>query len=274
MNKVTAQRVSWTRQTQAFAKRHLQQLLRNKMILFLTIGWPILWYFLTMNFLTEVPPGTDPGPFKALTGLNYGLFGASTVTVALFAGGFARDLDSDWYRKLRSMPVSPTADLAGRFITGTLFGIISYIVTIAVVYLDGGTFPSLDVGTALILIATLLLFCVIMMAFAMVLALVVTKPEYMTTIAIVIVLLAYMITGFNGTTPGMLAENAEIVNYLPNSLVTRIQIGYWIGTANLDFMTPPVVPTSVEYLGLFASYAAILLVTSVIIMKRSAYGSE
>lgn len=274
MNQINGQRVPWRQQTQAFAKRHLQQLLRSKMILFLTIGWPILWYFLTMNFLVDVPPGTELGPFKAVTGLNYGLFGASTVTVALFAGGFARDIERNWYQKLRSMPVSPTADLAGRFATGTFVGILSYTVTVAVVYFDGGTFPMLDASTAVLLIATFVLFCLIMMAIAMVLALVVTKPEYMTTIAIVIVLLAYIITGFNGTTPGMLAESAEMVNYLPNSLVTRMQIGFWIGTANIDFMTPPVIPTSMEYLGLVVSYAAILLAAAVIIMKRSAYGSE
>ncbi len=242
------------------------------MILFLTVGWPILWYFLTMTFFVEVPAGTDLGPLKAANGINYGLFGAFTVTVSLFAGGFARDLESNRYRKLRTMPLAPTADLAGRFAVGTLFGVTSYLATVAVASLDGAAFPALDAGTIGVLLATLLLFCLIAMALAMVLALVVTKPEQLTTIAIVIVLLAYFMTGFNGTSPEMLANSAGMVNYLPNSLATRMQIGYWLGTERIAFMAPPEVPTSREYVALLVGYAAVLSAVSVLVMRRVAYG--
>ncbi len=274
MSQLFDTRVPWSVQTRAFALRHLQQLARDKMMLFLTVGWPVLWYFLTMNFFVEVPAGTDLGPLKAANGINYGLFGAFTVTVALFSGEFARDLERNRYRKLRTMPISPTADLAGRFASGTLLGIASYLVTVSVAYIDGAAFPTLDGTTGAVLALTLVSFCLIAMALSMVVALVITKPEQMTTIAIVIVLLAYFVTGFNGTSPGMLANSAEMVNYLPNSLATRMQIGYWMETAELAFMTPPEPPTSIKYVGLLVGYAGVLLTTSVLVMRRFAYGSE
>lgn len=244
------------------------------MVLFLTIGWPILWYFLTMSFFVELPAGSDLGALKAVNGINYGLFGAFTVTVALFSGGFARDFESNRYQKLRTMPISPTADLAGRFTAGTLLGFASYVVTITIAYLDGATFPSLDASTVAVLGLTLVMFCLIAMALAMVLALIVTKPEHMTTMAVVLVLLAYIITGFNGTTPGMLANSAEMVNYLPNSLATRMQIGFWLDAATLEYMTPPAVPTSTTDVGLLVGYVVVLLSISVLVMQRFAYGSE
>lgn len=274
MNETGTKRVSWNKQTRTFTRRHLQQLSRDKMILFLTVAWPVLWYFLTMEFFVDVPAGTDLGPLKAANGINYGLFGAFTVTVAVFAGEFARDLSSNRYRKLRTMPISPTADLTGRFVAGAALGVASYLVTIVAAYAHGGAFGTFDVETIAILSLTLLSFCLIAMALAMVLALAITKPEQMTTIAIVIVLMAYFVTGFNGTSPGMLADGAEIVNYLPNSLATRMQIGVWMGTADLDFMTPPEVPTSITHVGLLVGYSIVLLITSIAIVRRVAYGGD
>lgn len=244
------------------------------MIVFLTVAWPVLWYFLTIEFFVDLPPGTDLGPLKAVNGINYGLFGAFTVTVAIFAGAFARDLEGNRYRKLRSMPIAPTADLAGRFVAGAILGVASYLVTILVAYAHGATFGPLTVETVAILALTLGSFCLIAMALAMVLALVVTKPEQMTTIAIVTVLMAYFVTGFNGSSPEMLADGAEIVNYLPNSLATRMQIAYWVGTENLGTMTPPEAPDSIEYVGILLGYAIVLLTASIVIVRRIAYGRD
>ncbi len=261
-------------QTRTFARRQLQQLRRNKMIVFLTVAWPVLWYFLTIEFFVDLPPGTDLGPMKAVNGINYGLFGAFTVTVAVFAGAFARDLEGNRYRKLRSMPIAPTADLAGRFVAGAVLGVASYLVTILVAYAHGGAFGPLTIETVAILALTLGSFCLIAMALAMMIALVVTKPEQMTTIAIVMALMAYFVTGFNGSSPEMLAEGAEMVNYLPNSLATRLQIAHWVGAENFGSMTPPEAPDSIEYVGILLGYATASLAVSIAVIRRIAYGGD
>lgn len=266
--------VPWGKQMGTFARRYLQQLGRNKMIVFLTIGWPVLWYFMTMILFIDAPAGTDLGPMKAANGISFGLFGAFTVTVAVFAGEFARDLAGDRYRKLRSLPIAPTADLASRFVTGAALGSTSYLVTVVVAYVHGATFQSMTLETLAIIALTLVLFCLIAMALAMVLALVVTKPEHMTTIAVVTVLMAFFVTGYNGTSPGLIANFAEIVNYLPNSLATRMQIAAWVGTTNLEFMTPPEAPLSLQSASVLLGYAVVLLGVSTVIIDRVAYGRD
>ncbi|ELY61911.1 ABC transporter permease [Natronolimnohabitans innermongolicus] len=276
----TRRSVPWTRQTRAFTRRHVQQLRRNKLLVVLAVGWPVLWYFLTMAFFIEDVPAGDLQYVKAANGISYGLFGAFTVTVAVFAGEFARDLESDRYRKLRAMPVSPTADLTGRFVAGMALGAISYLVTILAAVAHGGRFDLLAMdATAVaalvaVLVATFVLFCVIAMALAMLLALVITKPEHMTTIAVVVVLMAFYLTGFNGVTPGMIADDPTFINYVPNSLATRMQLAAWAGADDVAFMTPPAVPLSFEYGGLLVGYTVGLAAVAVGIMRRFAYGGD
>ncbi|MXV62256.1 ABC transporter permease [Natronorubrum sp. JWXQ-INN-674] len=276
MPETTSRSVPWTGQTRAFARRHVQQLRRNKLIVALAVGWPVLWYFLTMAFFIEEPASGQLGYVKASNGITYGLFGAFTVTVAVFAGEFARDLEGDRYRKLRALPVSPTADLAGRFLAGTALGACSYLATILAAYAHGGTFELQYLGptTLAILALTLVLFCAIAMALALLLALVITKPEHMTTIAVVVVLMAFYLTGFNGTVPQLIAEDPTFVNYLPNSLATRMQIAAWAGSDNVDFMTPPAAPLTLEYGALLVGYAVGLCAVAVAIVRRFAYGGE
>jgi len=264
-------RVPWTRQTRTFARRHVRQVLRNRVLLGIAVAWPVLWYFLSVLVFVDVAEG-GAGGLKAGLAMTYGLFGAFTITVAVFAGDFARDLDGDRYRKFRAMPIAPTADLAGRLLAGTVFGVASYAVTILVSIAHGATFGRPDPAALGVLALTLALFCLIAMAAAMLVALVITKPEHMTTIAVIGALMAFYATGFNGVTPGMLAAGADLVNYAPNSLATRIQIAYL--SEDVAFMTPPAAPDSAGYLGLLGAYAAGLLAISVLIVRRFAYAPE
>jgi ABC-2 type transport system permease protein len=254
----------------------LQQLRRNKLVVLLAVGWPIVWYFLTMVFFIEDVPARQLSYVKASQGITYGLFGAFTVTVAVFAGEFARDLEGDRYRKLRAMPVSPTADLTGRFLAGTTLGAFSYVVTILAAYAHGGTFEVQQMGVVEIGILglTFVLFCIIAMALALLLALVITKPEHMTTIAVVVVLVAFYLTGFNGTVPEVIGSDPTFVNYLPNSLATRMQIATWAGVDNVEFMTPPKAPTSLRYGAILLGYAVALTAVAVGIMNQFAYGGD
>lgn len=280
MYETTPRAVPWTGQVRAFALRHLRQLGRNKLIVFLAVGWPVLWYALTMAFFIEDPDPAQLGSIKASQGITFGLFGAFTVTVAVFAGEFARDLEGERYRKLRAMPVSPTADLAGRFLAGTALGVGSYLVTILAAAAHGGTFvvrgmDATAIATLVLTLGlTLVLFCVIAMTLAMLLALVVTKPEHMATIAVVLVLMAFFVTGFNGVTPQLIGGDPTFVNYVPNSLATRLQIAVWAGAENVDFMTPPEVPELPEHGALLVGYTAVLSGVAVGIVRRFAYGGD
>ncbi|SDQ49329.1 ABC transporter permease [Natronobacterium texcoconense] len=262
--------VPWTRQAWAFARRHLQQLVRRKTIAALTIAWPICWYALTLVLFVDDADALT----RAALGMTFGLFGAFTVTVAVFAGEFARDLETDRYRKLRAMPISPTADLAGRFTAGVAIGTGSYVATIVAAVATGARFEAITPTTIVVLVLTLVTFCLIAMALALLLAVAVPKPEYMTTIAVVTVLVAFYLTGQNGIVPHMIAGSPEIVNFAPNSLATRLQLVAWAGPENVGFMTPPDPPSLPEHVALLAGYGVGLVAVSVALVSRVAYGGE
>lgn len=241
------------------------------MVLFLAVGWPLAWYALTV--VVFLPDDAGPLSFGA-TAVSYALFGAFTVVVAVFAGAFADDLDGGRYRKFRSLPIAASADLAGRFLAGLVLASGSYVAVIGVAFATGARFEPRITAPGVLLL-TLVAFCVVALALALVLGAVVSKPEYMTTIAVVLALIAYYITGFNGIQPGMIAEDAWFVNALPNSLTTRMQI---YALFDADFadsgMIPPEFPVGIEYVALTAGYAVALFGGSIALVRRVAYGGE
>ncbi|WP_252489001.1 ABC transporter permease [Natronococcus zhouii] len=265
--------VRWTHQVGAFTQRYLRSLSRSKLILALAIAWPVAWYLLTMEFF--IPSEEQVGAIKANNAISFGLFGAFTVTVAVFAGAFAGDLESGRFRMLRSLPISPTADLTGRFLAGLAIAVPSFLVTIGAGYVHGATYSPRGLLSIPVAFLTLFVFCLIAMALSMGLAVLITKPEYITTLAVVIVIMSFFLTGFNGVQPAMLAENQALVNYVPNALAARVQIFY---LTDADFahwgLTPPAMPDGIEHLGLLVGYGLVLLVASVVVMQRVAYRRE
>jgi len=261
----------WWQQALAFTRRHVQQLVRSRVVLFLIVGWPLLWFALAVGLFVEE---ADPNQIAAI-GVQFGLFGALTVTLAVFSGEFARDLASDRYRKFRALPLAPTADLAGRFLAGSLVGALSYVATVVGAYVAGGQFTGWVYPSVWIpIILTLLVFCLIATSVAVVFAAVFPKPEYMTTIAVIGALIVFYITGQSRVVPWMIPGDPSFVNLVPNSLATRLQITAWIeaGAGTTEFMTPPPAPDLARHGSLLVGYAAGLVAVSIGTVRLVAYG--
>lgn len=243
------------------------------MLVFLAAAWPLAWYFLTVTlFLPDDLSGNELALSKGSTAVSYALFGAFTVAVATFAAGFARDRDRGRYRLFRSLPIAPSADLAGRFVAGVAVAAVSYAVVLGVAYVEGARFAPRP--TALPAVAFgLLAFCLVALALSLSLAVAVPQPEYVTTIAVVLVLVAYYVTGFNGLQPVMIAEEATFVNYVPNSLTTRMQIHHlfdWSPDPESG-LVPPEMPAGLEYVGVLAASAAASLIASLGLLRVVGY---
>ncbi len=263
----------WFRQAGAFAKRHLRVTARNKIAVALLVGYPVVWFVSTLWLFVEDPEAT------AITaiGVGFGLFGALTATLAVFAGEFARDLKRDRYAKFRALPHAPSADLAGRFAAGTVVGSGSYLVTLVAASLAGGTFegwlsPAVWVPASL----TLLAFCLIATSLAILVGSVVPKPEYMTVFAVVFALIAFYLTGQNGMVPWMIVGDGQFVNWLPNSLATRLQVAGWVEAsgAETDFLTPPDAPGLVRHGGILLGQVLLLGGAALAVVRSVAYGGE
>lgn len=263
----------WFEQVGAFAKRHLRVTVQNKIAVALLVGWPMLWFGLTLWLFVEDPEASA----IASIGIGYGLFGALTATLAVFAGEFARDLQRDRYAKFRALPHAPSADLAGRFAAGTVVGSASYLVTLAAAYVAGGAFEGWLYPTVWVpILLTLIAFCLIATSLAILIGSVLPKPEYMTVLAVVVALAAFFLTGQNGMVPQMIVGDGQYVNWLPNSLATRLQIVAWVeaGGGNTVFLTPPDAPDLLRHGGLLLIQVLVLSGAAFAVVRSVAYGGE
>lgn len=268
----THRTVPWHRQTAAFAERHLRGLSRSKLVLVLAVAWPLAWYFLTVVAFLPDDMGAEAEAYtKGATAVSYALFGAFTVAVATFAAGFARDNDQGLYRLFRSLPIAPSADLAGRFLAGLGAATLSYAVTMVVAFVHGARFAPRP--TALLVVPlTLLAFTLVALLLSLALGLLVPEPEYVSTIAVVLVLIAYYVTGFNGIQPGAIANDATFVNWIPNSMATRMQIYHLFdGDLSDTGMIPPEFPVDWEYVAATVASAAVATVASIGLLRVVGY---
>lgn len=265
----------WLRQTAAFAERFIRELSRSWIGLFWSFGFPVLWYLLTVHLgLGPTAPGAT-GEFRAVLGISFGVFGAFTVTLVGFAGDLSVDINAKRYRKFRSLPLSPTADLAGRFLAGYLLGLAAAGAMLVVAAIDGATYVFPSIGGLLLSVAALTFFCLIGMVAGLAVTIVVTDPRHASTVATGILLVVFFATGYNGMAPSIFPLPAWWLNYLPNSLAARLLVHHLV---QLDWsaagLSPPAVPASPLFPLLLGGYAIGLGLVAVVLVRLAIYRSN
>lgn len=268
----------WLVQTRSFFVRSIRELFRNGTALFWALAWPTMFYVIVRLFLL----GSNAGPqvavagVKALYAISLGMFGAFTVAFVLFSRAFTNDLESKRYRKLRSLPVAPSADLTGRFLGAFALALASFWFVVGVGYLDGAALGLQGARAVPVTVLGLLLFCLIGVSAAVLLTTVMYQGEYFAAIANAILVLLYFGTGFNGIAPRLLPAGTEwLVNWLPNALATRLMITVLTPAAELEaVLSPPSIPSGAASILLLVGYAVALLAASAYVMRATIYRGE
>lgn len=277
---------AWTTQTRAFAARTLRATLRSRATLIWGFCFPAFWYVLTsVAFL----PGADSvggagtlAAVKASTAVALGLFGALTVTLVLFASGLGRDVSEKRYRKLRSLPVAPSADFAGRYLAGLAVAACSYALVLVVGYLDGARYALQSPASVLVVVGSLALFSLIGVSLAVLVTVLVADAEMIVGITNAVLLVTYFLTGYNGLMPGLLPERARmLVNVAPNALAARLQVWHLTDVpatvptgAATTGVSPPALPVGPEYVALLLAWALALGAAAAVAMDRGIYRGE
>ncbi|MFB6151682.1 MAG: ABC transporter permease [Haloarculaceae archaeon] len=277
-------RVAWFGQTKAFAVRNLRTMVRTKATLIWGFGFPAFWYLLTSAMFL---PGADQvggaavlADVKGATAVSLGLFGVLTVTLVAFASGLSIDVTEKRYRKLRSLPVAPSADFAGRFLAGIAVAAVSYAVVLAVGSLDGADYALRSPASVGVVAGSFVLFSLVGVSVAVLVTWVVADPEMVTGITNAILLVTFFLTGYNGMTPGMLPEKTRwVVNVAPNALAARLEMYHLTETAatasrTRGGVTPPPLPTGPEHVALLAGWALVLGAAATVLMDRGIYAGE
>jgi ABC-2 type transport system permease protein len=277
--------VPWLRQTKAFAVRNLRAMFREKATVIWGFGFPAFWYFLTsLMFLPSAENVGGPSALATIKGgaaVALGLFGVLTVTLVAFASGLATDLQEKRYRKLRSLPIAPSADFAGRSLAAVVVGAVSYLIVIVIGYLDGASYSLRGASSIPIVVGTFVLFSLVGVSIAVLVARFVGDPEYVTAIANAALLVSYFLTGYNGMSPGLLPEQTRwIVNVVPNSLAARLQTWHMTETASDGassaggWVASVPYPSGLEHVGLLLAWTSILGVVAVLVTRSAFYDGE
>lgn len=266
----------WFRQTAAFARRFVRELSRSWVGLFWTFGFPVMWYILTVHLGLLTPMATGaPGRFKAVLGISFGVFGAFTVALVGFTGDLAVDINAKRYRKFRSLPLRPSADIAGRFLAGLVLGLTSAFAMLAMAMADGATYVLPDTVGAVVAIASLTFFCLIGMVAGLAVTIVITDPRHATTVATGLLLAVFFATGYNGMVPSIFPLPSPWLNYLPNSLAARLLVRELV---QVDWpaagLSPPSIPADSTFVLLLGGYAIALTAVATVLTRSMIYQSD
>ena len=264
--------VSWGKQTLTFAKLTIRGQLQNRRTLLFALAFPVILYLLESRmFITDTGPGTV-AVGKAIMAVAFGIFGAFSVALIGFARQLSEDISTKRYRKLRSLPISPSADFTGRFLGCFVGAVFTDAVILAIAALDGARFDAFSPVSVLVILATLFSFCLVAMAAATVIAILLTGDS-VPQISSFVMLIVFFVTGFNGMSVSLLPSNLQsIVNYVPNSLAARFQMAYLVGDAAKMSSTP--LPSGVAYMGLLVLYTIIGAAVATMLVRRFIYAGE
>jgi ABC-2 type transport system permease protein len=258
---------------------------RTKATVVWGFGFPAFWYLLTSTvFLPDaetVGGAAVLADVKGGTAVSLGLFGVLTVTLVAFAGALTVDLTEKRYRKLRSLPVAPSADFAGRFLAGLVVAAVSYLLVVAVGYLDGADYAIRGGWSIPVVVAAFVLFSLVGVSVAVLVTWVVEDTDVVLGITNAILLVSYFLTGFNGLSPGILPDATRgIVNVAPNSMAARLQIWHLTEAQATAVggggggVTPPPLPVGPEYVAFLAAWAVVFAAFGAVVMSRGVYRGE
>lgn len=268
----TATAVPWSRQVKAFTVRTLRALFRNRSALFWGLAAPVFFYVVFGVIISFGPASSGR---KATMAIAFGVFGAFSVTLVIFAASLSADLESKRYRKLRSLPIAPSADIVGRFLGGFALAVVSFLLVLIVGILTGASLTLRSPLSVLVVLLSLFLFCLISMAAAVLVASIQDNGEYIVGITNMLVLALFFLTGYNGIVPQLMPEPLPgLVNYIPNALATRLSIYHLTTIGSGTPLSPPPLPHGPKYLALLCVYAVVIVAIAAVVMHRRIYAGE
>lgn len=261
-------RVPWRRQVKAFTLRTVRRLFRNRSALIWGIGSPVFFY------LTSVLTTGGSVAARGATAVTFGVFGAFSMSMVIFASSLRTDIGGRRYRKLRALSVAPSADAVGRFLGGFLLSVVSFLVVIGLGVATGGRLAVRSVVSVPVVAVALLLFCSVGMGAAVLVAAAVDDGRYIVGLTNLVVLGLFFLTGYNGVAPGAApGPLTAFVNFAPNALAARLLI-YHLAPDATGTLSPPAVPSGPAWLGLLAGYAVVVLGVASVVMRRAVYDGE
>ncbi|WP_255192941.1 ABC transporter permease [Natronobeatus ordinarius] len=266
----------WTSQSRAFTERYVRELFRDTGVLFWTIGFPAGFYLLTILVFVPGDVPADVEPYvKASIAVSYGTFGAIIAALNSFSEQLGADLEADRYVHFRALSIAPTADLAGRMVAGATLALVAFAVVLPIGVATGASFDLRSGFSPLYVLAALVTFAVFWMVVAVVVSVAVRNSRYASIITVSLALVAFMLSGYNGTDPSVFHGPDWLLNWMPHTLATRLVAHHLVVPPSAEIgIAPPVAPDAAVGLAVLAAYAVLALGVGIATTRRVLYKRE
>jgi len=136
----------------------IKEFLRQKTVLFWTIGWPIIWVLIGSFSFTSNVPSETLSYTKGAISISMMVFALMTAGLANLPGNIVQDRERGLLRKIMSMPISPWRDFTGRILALLAFSGLSAILVIMVGFICGARFFFTGIDLLASLVFILLVF--------------------------------------------------------------------------------------------------------------------
>lgn len=258
----------WLEQAGAFTRRNLQEVRNSGIMLLWILAFPALMYSLQ----TVQGAGTT-ATADASASIGIGVLGSMFVCLFVFGNQLATDLEDRRYVAYRSMPISPSAELTGRMAAGLVLAAGAFTATIVVGLITGASYGLRGPESIPIVLVAGVLTCLIWMVVAIPFVIAAGNKRVATLATTFVAVTTFVLTGLNGAVPAQSVIDGPVLNYLPNTLPTRLLIAHlvpaesWTGLG----IAPPAMPAGPEFLALLAIYAVLAVVAGTMLVNRMLY---
>lgn len=258
----------WIEQAGAFTRRSLQEVRNSRLMLAWVIAFPAIMYLLRT---TQGASGSAVS--DATVSVGIGILGSMFVCLFVFGNQLATDLEDRRYVAYRSMPISSSADLTGRMAAGLVLAASAFTVTIVAGLATGASYGLRGPESVPIVLAAGVLTCLFWMIAAIPFVVAAGNKRIASMATTLLAVTAFILTGLNGAVPSQSVIDGPVLNYLPNTLPTRLLVYHLVPTESWTELgvAPPAMPTDPTFLVLLAGYAALAVLAGTLLVNRTLY---
>ncbi|WP_153550338.1 ABC transporter permease [Candidatus Nanohalobium constans] len=214
--------------------------------------------------------GSAPPTMKAGLSIGIGIFGSMIVCLYVFGNQLIIDLEDQRYETYRSMPMMPTADLAGRLSAGITISSVAFLTTVFIGLVTGASYSVRGLNSIPVIIAAFAFSCVLWMIVSIPMVMTASNERYAELLTTITAVIATLITGNNGVMPEAAMVSENLLNIIPNSLSTRVLSYHLIegGAYTEAGLVPPAMPSGIESLGLLTVYGVVSALAGVMLVRK------
>lgn len=259
---------AWLEQASAFTRRSLQEMRNSRLMVLWIIGFPAIMYLFRATQGTRTSAVAD-----ATAAIGTGVLGSMLVCLFLFGNQLASDLEDRRYTAYRSMPIAPSAELAGRMGAALVLAMAAFTVTIAAGLATGAAYGLRGPESVLIVLIAGVLSCLFWMVVAIPVVIVAGNKQIARMVTSFVAVIAFVFTGLNGVVPAQSPIDGPMLNYLPNTLPTRLLVYHLVPAESwIDVgVAPPAMPTGPVFVGVLAAYTGLAIAAGTILVNRALY---